>query len=521
MASYEEAVNKNKFVKMKKLITISILSLIFSVNSFSQRLYEEEALEVGIESINAFREFLSLKNDANYKTELEPLIQWGIDNFKKYGFKVERLETAELPLLLASKIISKSAKTILIYLQFDGQPVDKSKWNQENPYQAELKMYDDGEYKSIDWSVLKSISTKNINDSDIRIFARSTSDAKGPVMMLLNALKIMKENDFKLNYNLKVIMDFEEELGSPNLTNAVSEYSDKLKSDALLIYDGPQHPSNLPTLEFGARGISQITLTTYGPIVPQHSGHFGNYAPNPVFRMSEILNSMKDENGRVTINGFYDGIDIDEKTLEVLSEVPDDEVKMRENMQFKIPDDVASSYQESIQFPSLNVRGIESGWVRDEVRTIIPAECIAEIDVRLVLESDGNRLINLIKTHIEKLGYLVLDRVPSKEERLKNNKIVTLNSSISYDAYRTDIDSFFGEWLITSLKKTFNIKPVKIRTSGGSVPISSFVKILGIPAISVPTVNKDNNQHSPNENIKISNYISGIETYLGILLEDF
>ena len=304
---------------MKKLITISILSLIFSVNSFSQRLYEEEALEVGIESINDFREFLSLKNDANYKPELEPLIQWGIDNFKKYGFKVERLKTPELPLLLASKIISKSAKTILIYLQFDGQPVDKSKWNQENPYQAELKMYDDGEYKSIDWSVLKTISTKNINDSDIRIFARSTSDAKGPVMMLLNALKIMKENDFKLKYNLKVIMDFEEELGSPNLTNAVSEYSDKLKSDALLIYDGPQHPSNLPTLEFGARGISQITLTTYGPIVPQHSGHFGNYAPNPIFRMSEILNSMKDENGRVTINGFYDGIDIDKKTLEVLS----------------------------------------------------------------------------------------------------------------------------------------------------------------------------------------------------------
>ena len=304
---------------MKKLITISILSLIFSVNSFSQRLYEEEALEVGIESINDFREFLSLKNDANYKPELEPLIQWGIDNFKKYGFKVERLKTPELPLLLASKIISKSAKTILIYLQFDGQPVDKSKWNQENPYQAELKMYDDGEYKSIDWSVLKTISTKNINDSDIRIFARSTSDAKGPVMMLLNALKLMKENDFKLKYNLKVIMDFEEELGSPNLTNAVSEYSDKLKSDALLIYDGPQHPSNLPTLEFGARGISQITLTTYGPIVPQHSGHFGNYAPNPIFRMSEILNSMKDENGRVTINGFYDGIDIDKKTLEVLS----------------------------------------------------------------------------------------------------------------------------------------------------------------------------------------------------------
>ena len=503
---------------MKKLITVSIL--ILSLNTYSQRFYEEEALEVGIKSINDFREFLSIKNDANYKTELEPLIQWGIDNFKKYGFDLERLETPELPLLLASKIISKKAKTILIYLQFDGQPVDNFKWNQQNPYEAELKIYENGEYKLIDWNVLENITTKNINDSDIRIFARSASDGKGPVLMLLNALEIMKKNDLKLKYNIKVIMDFEEELGSPNITNAVKKYSDKLKSDALLIYDGPEHPSNLPTLEFGARGISQITLTSYGPIVPQHSGHFGNYAPNPVFRMSEILNSMKDKNGRVIINSFYDGIDIDEKTLKILKQVPDDELKMKDKMQFMTSDDVASSYQESIQYPSLNVRGIQSGWVGDEVRTIIPSECIAEIDVRLVLESDGNRLINLIKNHIENLGYVVLDRKPTKEERLKNNKIITMNSSISYDAYRTEIDSFIGEWLVTSLKKTFNVEPVKIRTSGGSVPISPFVKILGIPAVSVPTVNKDNNQHSPNENIKISNYISGIQAYLGILLED-
>jgi len=505
---------------MRKKITLSIIALMFTINSFSQRMYKEEALKVGIESIKEFREFLSLKNDANNKNELEPLIQWGIDNFENYGFKVERLETPELPLLLASKIVSSSAKTILIYLQFDGQPVDNSRWNQENPYKAELKIYDAGEYKPVDWSILETITTNNINDSDIRIFARSTSDAKGPVMMLLNAFKIMNNMNHKLNYNLKVIMDFEEELGSPNLTNAVKKYSDKLKSDALLIYDGPEHPSNLPTLEFGARGISQITLTSYGPIVPQHSGHFGNYAPNPVFRMSEILNSMKDKNGRVIIDGFYDGIDIDEKTLKILKEVPDDELKMKDKMQFKTPDDVASSYQESIQYPSLNVRGIQSGWVRDEVRTIVPSECIAEIDVRLVLESDGNRLINLIKNHIENLGYVVLERKPTKKERLKYNKIITMNSSISYDAYRTEIDSFIGEWLIASLKRTFNVEPVKIRTSGGSVPISPFVKILDIPAVSVPTVNKDNNQHSPNENIKISNYINGIEAYLGILLED-
>ena len=505
---------------MKKLI-IPILVFTTGLNLFSQSNIENQIFDIGIESIESFREFLSIKNDANFKNEMKPLIEWGINNFKKYGFEVERLETPELPLLLASKVISEDLNTLLIYLQFDGQPVDKSKWDQENPYEAVLKERVNNEYKITDWSRLDNITFDDIKKGDLRIFARSASDAKGPVMMIINALEIMKRNNIELEYNLKIIMDFEEEISSPNLADAVKKYSSKLKSDALLIFDGPKHPSNLPTLTFGARGISDITLITYGPIVPQHSGHFGNFAPNPVFRMSEILSSMKDPNGRVTIPGFYDGIELDEKTLKILAEVPDDEEKMMDDMQFKKPDNVGKNYQESIQYPSINVRGIESGWVREEVRTIVPSECIAEIDVRLVLESDPIRLHNLIKSHIEELGYYVIDRRPTKDERLKHNKIVTFVSSFDYDAFRTDIESEIGKWLVKSLKKTFGIEPVKKRTSGGSVPISPFVNTLGIPAVTVPTVNQDNNQHSPNENIKIENYITGIETYLGILTNKF
>ena len=505
---------------MKKHI-ITILVFTTGLNLFSQSNIENQIFDIGIESIESFREFLSIKNDANFKNEMKPLIEWGINNFKKYGFEVERLETPELPLLLASKVISEDLNTLLIYLQFDGQPVDNSKWDQENPYKAVLKEKIDNEYRIIDWSRLDNITFDDIKKEDLRIFARSASDAKGPVMMIINALEIMKRNNIELEYNLKVIMDFEEEISSPNLADAVKKYSSKLKSDALLIFDGPKHPSNLPTLTFGARGISDITLITYGPIVPQHSGHFGNYAPNPVFRMSEILSSMKDPNGRVTIPGFYDGIELDEKTLKILAEVPDDEKKMMNDMQFKKPDNVGKNYQESIQYPSINVRGIESGWVREEVRTIVPSECIAEIDVRLVLESDPIRLHNLIKSHIQELGYYVIDRRPTKDERLKHNKIVTFVSSFDYDAFRTDIESEIGKWLVKSLKKTFGIEPVKKRTSGGSVPISPFVNTLGIPAVTVPTVNQDNNQHSPNENIKIENYITGIETYLGILTDKF
>ena len=128
---------------------------------------------------------------------------------------------------------------------------------------------------------------------------------------------------------------------------------------------------------------------------------------------------------------------------------------------------------------------------------------------------------NIINNHIKKLGYVIMDRRPTKEERLKYDKIVTFISSFDYDAFRTDLDSDIGIWLVNSLTKTFGIEPVKKRTSGGSVPISPFVNTLGIPAVTVPTVNQDNNQHSPNENIRIENYITGIETYLGILTDEF
>ena len=505
------------YIKLSLIFTLSINFL-----SYSQVIPEDEVTNYAINNIEEFVDFLSYPNDANNKEDIEKLIDWASNRFEKLGFNTKKLQTESVPLLLAELVIKKSYSTILIYLHLDGQPVDNSKWHQEDPYKPVLKAPDtNGEYNIIDWENLDNKTLENLDTEDIRIFARSASDAKGPVIMLINALELMNQKNLKPKFNIKLIMDFEEEKSSPNLPSAVVKYSDDLKSDGLLIFDGPQHSSGLPTLNFGNRGISKITLTTYGPIVPQHSGHFGNYAPNPVFRMSKILSSMKDENGLVLIEGYYDGIKITAETLEDLDRVPDDEQKMLSEMQFKSPEKVGRSYQEALQYPSLNVRGIESGWVRDEARTIVPSECIAEIDVRLVLESDGYRLHNLVRKHIESLGYKVLDRIPTKEERLNYDKIVTFDSSVSYPAFRTDINSNLGKWLNKSLTKTFGKTPVKKRTSGGSVPISPFVSILDIPAVGVPTVNKDNNQHSPNENIKVSNYINGIRTFIGILNEKY
>ncbi len=506
---------------MTKKNILLIILISFTIKSFSQREFKTEVFEQAINNLDEFIEFLSYPNDANYESDIYKLMDWTENKFKSLDFKINRLDTETIPLMLASKHISDDYKTVLIYMHLDGQPVDLSKWNQENPFIPVYKLKENGKFVDYDSNKIANIDYETLEEKDIRIFARASSDAKGPVMMLIQAMKFMNSNNIDNKFNLKLIMDFEEEKGSPSLPDAVKKHSTILKSDALLIFDGPQHESDLPTLNFGNRGISSITLKTYGPVVPQHSGHFGNYAPNPVFRMSNILSSMKDENGIVKIKGYYDGITISDQVKKYLDNVPDDEESMLNKMQFKKPESVGSSYQEAIQFPSLNVRGIRAGWVEDEVRTIVPSECIAEIDVRLVIESDGYRLHDLIKKHIEDLGYVVLDHEPSKEERMKYEKIVKFNSTVSYPAFRTDIDSDLGNWLSETLTRTFGVKPVLRRTSGGSVPISPFVNVLNIPAVGVPTVNKDNNQHSPNENIKLINYIKGIESFVGILSSEF
>ena len=504
-----------------KIFKIILLSAVMSIPIYSQREYKNEIFKQGLNNIDEFIEFLSYPNDSNFKLDIYELIDWTEDKFKSLDFEINRLDTETIPLLLASKHINDNYKTVLIYMHLDGQPVDLTKWEQENPFKPVYKLKENGKFIEYDSNEIKGIDYKTLQEKDIRIFARASSDAKGPVMMLIQALKFMNTNNIDQKLNLKLVMDFEEEIGSPSLPDAVKKHSTILKSDALLIFDGPQHESDLPTLNFGNRGISSITLKTYGPVLPQHSGHFGNYAPNPVFRMSNILSSMKDENGIVKIKGYYDGITISDETKKYLDNVPDNEESMLNKMQFKKPESVGNSYQEAIQFPSLNVRGIRAGWVEDEVRTIVPSECIAEIDVRLVVESDGYRLHDLIKKHIEDLGYVILDHEPSKEERMEYDKIVKFNSTVSYPAFRTDIDSDLGNWLSKTLTRTFGVEPVLRRTSGGSVPISPFVNVLNIPAVGVPTVNKDNNQHSPNENIKLINYIKGIESFVGILSSEF
>jgi len=314
-------------------------------------------------------------------------------------------------------------------------------------------------------------------------------------------------------------MDFEEELGSPNLPAAVKTYSQALKSDWLIIFDGPRHVSNQPTLSFGARGICEITLTTFGPRNHMHSGNYGNYAPNPAFGLAHLLASMKDTDGRVLIPGFYDGVNLTESEKATLKNVPDNETELKRFLGIATPEKVAPTFQEALQYPTLNIRGLNSLYIGEKARTLIPAWATAEIDIRLVPSSDPDRLINLVKKHVEDQGYYLVKDQPTEEERSKYAKLAAIQSKFSYGSFQTPFDSPLGLWLNRAMVHTFQKEPIKIRMMGGSIPISPFVVTLGIPAVSVTTVNADNNQHAENENILLGNYIDAVHTFLQILAE--
>lgn len=479
--------------------------------------YQNLAVEYGLKHIPTLREYLSIPCDANYKEDMYKNIEWVEKTFTQRGFTATHLETPTLPVLLLERRASNpSAKTILFYYHSDGQPVRPAEWQQENPFTPVLK-----QKKGDTWEQIPFERLTQKYDPEWRIFGRASSDDKGPGIMLLAALDAIKSLGISPDYHLKILVDFEEEKGSTSLPGIIDTYRNALASDLLLIFDGPAHPTNLPTITFGARGILTLTLTTYGPVSPLHSGHYGNYVPNPVFRMARLLTNMKAEDGRVLVPGFYDGIQLDNTTAKQIAAVPDDLEALNRRLGIVQAEKVGTNYQESLIYPSLNVRGIKAAEVGAMAATIIPDKAIAEIDIRTVRATDPARLIELMKKFIQSEGYHIVTNDPTAEERAKYDKIIKIGSRPAYGAFSTDMQGKEGQWIQRAIEKTTTQRLVKLPTMGGSVPISPFVAKLGVNALIVPTVNTDNNQHSANENLRLGNYFEGIQTMIGLLTEKF
>ncbi|OAI51918.1 acetylornithine deacetylase [Betaproteobacteria bacterium SCGC AG-212-J23] len=468
-----------------------------------------------------YLELLSLPNDAINPPDIQANADWLEAAFKKRGFTTKQLANKGKPMLFAEYPTRRSreggnpVKTILFYMHMDGQPVVDKEWSQPSPWKPVVKMRNvEGKWEIVDTELLFAEKLH----PELRVFARASSDDKGPIMMFLAAFDGLKQAKQQPAYNVKVLLDSEEEKGSPSIPAVVSANKDLLKSDAIVIHDGPRHASERPTLIFGNRGATRVTLVVYGPRQPLHSGHYGNYAPNPAIRLSRLIASMKDDNGRVTIPGYYDRVQLSDAEKQILADTGDDEPAIRRRLGIRRAETVGGSLQEAIQYPSLNVRGMSSASVGDKASNIIPHQAIAEFDLRTTPESPPEYLFSLLKNHIERQGYHLISAQPTEEDRATYDKLATLTMGQGGRASRTPLESPLGKWAYASLKQTSSSgEPVRIRMMGGSVPTDSLVEILGAPFVIVPLVNGDNNQHTFDENMRVGHYVEGVRTITGML----
>lgn len=494
-----------------------LIPLVFCSSACFAQLGSDEQIRKAAElqlplALDELRSFLRLENNGKVPDQVAQNMDWCKKALTKRKFEFKELASGDVPYLFGQRITNPKLPWVLVYMQVDGQPAHGLSWDQPNPFEPVLKRNAGEQWTTVAWQAPFDPAT--------RIFARSASDSKGPAQAFLSAVDILDRNKVKPTFNIKVILDFQEELGSPTLPALVAANTDLFSAKLVLIMDGARHVSNLPTLNFGARGIATIQLKVFGASSELHSGQYGNYAPNPAFQLSKLLGAMKDDGGKVLIPGFYDGVMLADDERRALAETPNDDAALNHRLGIAHPEGTAGSYEESIQYPSLNIRGLQAAAVGDEVRGVIPAEALAEIDLRLVPETDGERMVGLVRKFITDRGFHLVNNAPTAEERQRYDKLASFTYRLGSKPFRTDLNSPAGLWLNQAMMRVFGKgKYVRQRTTGGSQPIEPFITTLGIPTISVRFPNADNNIHAANENLSVGCFIEGLQMCVGILTE--
>ena len=463
---------------------------------------------------------LSLPNYALDKVNIDKNAFFIESMLKKRGIRTQLLEsnTRGYPKAVYGEVMVPGAtQTIIFYAHYDGQPVSPEKWHPAiKPYQPVLLD------KSIeqDGKVIKFPATGKPFDPTWRISCRSSSDDKAGVMTIINAYDALVKSGIKLTNNIKFFFEGEEEIGSLHLGEILDKHKNLLKADLWLIGDGPVHQSGLPMIDFGVRGDVNVDLTVYGPKRPLHSGHYGNWAPNPCLLMSKLLASMKDEEGMVKIKGYYDDvIPFTASEKNAFTAIPSVDMQMKKELGINKPEGGGKTLFETFEWPSLNINGIKCADVESRASNVITTEAIATLDLRQVLGTDYLKQVELLRKHIIEQGFYLLDRNPTEEERLRYPKIAKLIMvKGGYNAQRTPLDLPISQQVIRAVKSATNKQLILEPTSGGSLPLYLFEQHLNAKVINLCLVNHDNNQHSENENVQLQNLWDSIAQLAAIMI---
>ena len=468
--------------------------------------------------VRELSEFLAIPNIASDTPNIQRNAAHLVEMLEARGIETHLLPISGRGPVVFGKLLSPEAKrTVIFYAHYDGQPVDPAAWTDGKPFEPVLRdAAIEAGGKRIPFPE-NSAQHRAVYNDNWRIYARSASDDKSPIVALLAAIDALRAKKIPLAVNLKVILEGEEEAGSPNLQRTLELHKNLLGGDLLITGDGPVHQSGRPLVFFGNRGETGIDVTVYGPVRALHSGHYGNWAPNPAMELSRLLAAMKDADGRVLIEGYYDDVaplgDLEKKAL---AEMPANDADLERELGIAKPEGGGKKLVELLTQPSLNIRGLRSAYVGDQAQNIVPDRAEASLDARLVRGEDPQQKFDQIALFIRKQGYWVIDREPTMEERRTYPLIAKVINQGGYRASRTPMDLPVSKALVQVVQAATGGTAVIAPTLGGTVPTYIF-EDLGLPWIGVPIVNYDNHQHSSDENLRLGHLWRGMEIYGAIL----
>ncbi|MFX0207726.1 MAG: M20/M25/M40 family metallo-hydrolase [Candidatus Hodarchaeota archaeon] len=429
------------------------------------------------------------------KYEVKKVADWLVKRLEKTADYIEQVETSGNPVILAewkpqiNGTSDQNKPVLLFYGHYDVQPPDPlDKWLSP-PFEPEIR--------------------------DGRIYARGVGDNKGQLFANLFAIECVHQSN-ELGIIVKFIFDGEEELGSPYIEEALNAKKEFFKDvDLTIVSDGPADPSWRPTIEFGARGIVTTRLELITASADVHSGNFGGIQPNPVWDLLSILQTMKDENGKCLIEGFYDDVFTPEdEAIEAAAQLNREPEMLKEQLGISyFGGEQDQPLVHRVMFrPTINIRGFHAGSVREHARTIIPKEAVVELDFRLVPHQKPEKVLKLFQDHLKTLTQqserwaLILDRCKVSYEA-------------SFHPMHTPLGLPWTRVLEESVKEGYGQEPVKIPLAGGSLPVYSLWKVTEKPMYIIPYAQPDEANHAPNENVMIEWLINGVRTGIALLNE--
>jgi len=469
--------------------------------------------------LGEFMGLLSIPNVVYDTIGIQKTANYIVKMMEERGIKAQKLDAKTKgvpPAIFGEVIVPNATKTLVFYAHYDGQPVNPNQWAEGiKPFEA---VFLNGSLEKGGTIIPTPKATESINP-EWRIYGRSASDDKAGVFTILSAYQAMTKMGISPKVNLKFFFEGEEEAGSTHLEEILDKHKDKLKADLWVICDGPVHQSGRKQVVFGVRGDVNVEVKVYASKRPLHSGHYGNWAPNPANLLVNLLASMKDEKGKVLIKDFYDDVTpLTALEKQALANIPPPDEQMKNELGFVRAEGEGKSLAELISLPSLNINGIASANVGKMVANIIPTSATAALDLRLVLGNDAQRQVQKLINHIKSQGYYVTTNESiTDEERLKYPHIARVQAKDGYNAQRTKMDLPIAQLIIKAVQSTSKEDIVLMPSSGGSLPLYLFGKYLSTTTITVPIANHDNNQHAENENIRIQNLWNGLETYVALM----